>query len=1022
MKIDATPPASPASSAPAHPPSARGSLGRLVDGAILISLFLLAFLLASFAASNAQVWFDLASGRVLAEGAHSFGQDPFSFGAAERIWVHHDWLYDLGLYGLYQLGSDAWMVVAKGLLVGLLMGLLLLLKPAKQPTWLWGLLGLVALVALAPALELNSRLISLVFLAGTLVLLERVPARRGSWRFPVCLAMLFAFWANLDRWFFLGPLVVGIVLLGTLLHRLLGDDADDVENEVGHDPLVLTYALLMGLIGTLANPFFYAIWNLPVELVSSDFVATLKDDPFHRQLFLTPFEPEFYSGRRTGNALNPLAFFLLVGVSALGMALNYQRLHWTQILIWAGFVLLTSIHVGMMPFLVVLAYPIAAGNLGALLVAKSTQEPTRWQRIGTGIGRGLTLLLLLLGLAACRPGWLNRQADSPALARRVDWRIEAEPTFQAAAKKLKQWQEQGQLPDDLHGYANATEFAAYCAWFAPGVRMFYDARYDFHAPRAEAVAEINHTLREVAGANQKTALERLSKLFHTHELDYLVLSPENTQQNSFLSLMISPDWEIWALEGGVVILGFRSEELPETTPPAFDPVREAFGREVTPISKPALITPPRPRNFWDRYLSPPPAAPIETEESLRLQQLDAYQTYLQQEQRKRRVFLSLVVAGGAGNILRLNPLPETDEMLALRLLEIRASRRAIASQPDHPAGYLELAKVYDNPALHSALPRSLQQCTALERYLRRIPSPEAISRTESANAIEACQRLVGLHRNAGRLDLALERLQLAIDYLEQAPPRERTQEQNREHLKFLTEQVRWDGIMPQEVVDKLLDQYENRASQQENVLNRLNIALKLGLWQEAIQVFDAATESEELQEAAGPTQPAVLAQMIDVKIQAGMVDLVYQDLVELPLANLPPLLQATLRRLLYRAAVLVGDYESACEQGSLGANQGADPTTQAQALASLLLPIGSAELCREYLRVQMFNGYARFTQLLVSNIQRQVAIALLRLEQGKIPQAQAQLEVALDQEASQFAPNDRALAQRYLQAILKARQ
>src|SRR5262245_37580508 len=97
--LAASPSASP--SAAAVPPGRRFTVSSVV---LLCLLLILTFFLASFAVSNADFWMHLGTGRLLAEGEYTFGEDPFSF-MSDGPWINHSWLYDWGLYGLYQLAG-----------------------------------------------------------------------------------------------------------------------------------------------------------------------------------------------------------------------------------------------------------------------------------------------------------------------------------------------------------------------------------------------------------------------------------------------------------------------------------------------------------------------------------------------------------------------------------------------------------------------------------------------------------------------------------------------------------------------------------------------------------------------------------------------------------------------------------------------------------------------------------------------------------------------------------------------------
>src|SRR5207302_3015059 len=94
-------------------------LDRVLVGLALV----LAFLLGSFAIRNSDFFLSLAGGRDLLQGKYRFGVDPYAYTTDGIYYVNLSWLFDLGLYGLYQLSGGAGVVIVKALLITVLAGL-----------------------------------------------------------------------------------------------------------------------------------------------------------------------------------------------------------------------------------------------------------------------------------------------------------------------------------------------------------------------------------------------------------------------------------------------------------------------------------------------------------------------------------------------------------------------------------------------------------------------------------------------------------------------------------------------------------------------------------------------------------------------------------------------------------------------------------------------------------------------------------------------------------------------------------
>src|SRR5437588_8703676 len=147
------------------------------DRVLIVLVLVLAFFSASFLARNSDVWFHLATGRLLAQGKFAFGVDPFAYTTPGVYWACHSWLFDFGFFGLYEMIGGAGLVALKAVLVAALAGLLLRVRRPQGGPGLPVLCTVLALVAMSPRLLLQPACVSYFLLGLTFWLLWRPHAR-----------------------------------------------------------------------------------------------------------------------------------------------------------------------------------------------------------------------------------------------------------------------------------------------------------------------------------------------------------------------------------------------------------------------------------------------------------------------------------------------------------------------------------------------------------------------------------------------------------------------------------------------------------------------------------------------------------------------------------------------------------------------------------------------------------------------------------------------------------------------------
>src|SRR5262249_14525852 len=259
---------------------------RLLDGVLVAVVLVFAFLVASFPATNSDFFLHLASGRLLAEGNYHFGVDPFTFTTEGVRWVNHSWLLDLLAYTLYRVPDvgGTLVVVVKALLAALLAGLML--RVAYRPgqgLWVPASCVALAVLALSPRLMLQPECVSYLFLGLTLYLLRRPRRRREArpdgaapppylslWLLPPP----FLLWVHMDRWCLLGPLTVGLYLLGEVLQQRLAPGAGADAPGPG-ELRTLGLVLAAGVAACLVNPYHVHAFTLPSLLQPSEAARAL---------------------------------------------------------------------------------------------------------------------------------------------------------------------------------------------------------------------------------------------------------------------------------------------------------------------------------------------------------------------------------------------------------------------------------------------------------------------------------------------------------------------------------------------------------------------------------------------------------------------------------------------------------------------------------------------------------------------------------------------------------------------------
>jgi hypothetical protein len=704
----------------------KAEMARL-DGGLVLLVLAFGFLLGSTVARNSDVWQHLATGRLIASGQYSFGSDPFAYTSAGHPWINHSWLSDLVGYKIWQAlgGSDS--VIARGVLVGLkallitvTAALMLCVRRRGQSLWLPVCCVALALYAMSPRLLLQPAVISYLYLAATVYLLFRwreiakeANPSSGGLRNLVMLPIVTAFWVNLDEWFLLGPLTVGLFLVGEIVQFFAAPEDRLRAQDLG----ALAFAGVAALGACLLSPYTVQGLTLPTDIWALFWARDLQGLPWFQQYFFTGI------GREYLNSSSAWAYVVLLGLGVASFVLVRSELRWWRLAVWTPFALLSALGMARtIPFFAVIAGPITALNLQDYAVKRFGLVPSVEGRLKNWslAGRLASLCIGVVLLGLTWPGYLHPSPDDPKRTRHVGWDVEIDQSLADAALHLHDLHQQGAVGADSHGFNFNPDIANCCAWFCPEEKAFFDYRLQLFPDVLTTYIETCTALSKLNSDPKDSAFWQQVFSAPEHRIDHVIIHHPNRiiALGVMGSLWQRPaEWTTLYVGGLAGIFGWDNPLEPAKASPfeghRFDVGELAFGKAIPAAERvpDAGVEVPEKANFWAWYLSGPAPRPVAIDQvaSLRLYAALA-STNLQLAAARWNStawlgapFASAPVSAGAmsyygavWNIMtaqvQLQNVPTAPP--GALILAIRSARQAIAQSPGNAEGHFALAQAY----------------------------------------------------------------------------------------------------------------------------------------------------------------------------------------------------------------------------------------------------------------------------------------------------------------------------------------
>lgn len=401
-------------------------------------LILLMLGVAVVANGSSDTWWHLATGRWIVQNHAVPHADPFSFTAAGKPWVAHEYLSDVVMYLVFHLAGWGGLVMLSGTV--LTIGWWLVYKRCAAPPVVSGAVVLLGLLSAQPGVSLRPQMFTFLMGAAFLWILDRYQRERRA-KLLIALPVLMLLWVQLHGGYILGLAIAGLWLAGAVADQQVTPKRDDILKR--KEALPLLCALLASAAVVALNPNWLKAYTHPFTILSMRVNQRITEwKP------VDPSRPEFFW------------FLVLLGLTLLAMIAGWKRYRPGQWLLFLAFAY-EALHSGRN----IAVFPLVAVPLLAqgIRVPKAVDE--RAAGFSPKVKALAAIVLLVLG------AWwaslnINVGVSRIAGAARLAFPVNA----------VKAMAAQG-LPANLF---NSYNFGGYLIWTAPEYKVFVDGRSDVY--------------------------------------------------------------------------------------------------------------------------------------------------------------------------------------------------------------------------------------------------------------------------------------------------------------------------------------------------------------------------------------------------------------------------------------------------------------------------------------------------------------------------------------------------------------
>lgn len=444
-------------------------------------------------------WWHMTMGRQIVQTGHIPAYDYFSFTQYCKPYYVQNWLAQVLLYGLHQLGRIELILLVQVIVIALAYGVLLwcAIKRSNHTRLSVGLLLLGVVPAVMDNWMVRPQSYALPLFAAFLFILS---AYRFGWsqyrRILWLLPLLMVLWVNIHGSFILGLVLIFLTFIGEAISRVRRRDALSVS-----DLRLLALCGVVTALATLINPRGIEVIGYVRSLVGTPAVAQLVSE------WASPLVTRSVSD----------IFFVAFALVALPVIIfSRKRPNLTDLLLLLPFLYLALSSGRHIIWSTMVALPPLAVALSAYIPvpALSKENPTL-----NGVVVGAVGVMLFFALP-----WIKPTLELPPEIGNL-----IEPRTPVRAVEALRKLPYARRPQRLyHNEGNGS----YLIWAAPEQKVFIDPRFEFY-PYQQYIDSM-----DMSGG------KRINELLQKYRFDGMLLN--NKQQKTLLQKMQqrSKQWHI----------------------------------------------------------------------------------------------------------------------------------------------------------------------------------------------------------------------------------------------------------------------------------------------------------------------------------------------------------------------------------------------------------------------------------------------------------------------------------------------